>query len=109
MADVWKIIQRAGRGDVAARYDAILIDIDNGPQDMVQKSNIRFYGDRGIRLIAAALRPGGRAAIWSAGDDRALVGRLAKAGFDVEVVRAQSHAGARSRTYAIFVADLPSG
>lgn len=107
ITDVWQLIARAGRGDADGRYDAILIDIDNGPKDMVQKSNLRLYGDRGIRSMAAALRPGGRTAIWSAGDDQAFAGRLAKAGFQVEVVRARPHTNARSRTYAIFVADLP--
>lgn len=105
--DVWKVIARAGQGDNAARYDALLVDIDNGPKDMVQKSNVRLYSQSGIELMKAALRPAGRAAIWSAGDDTAYVTRLRRAGFKVEVVRAQPHAGARSRTYAIFVADLP--
>lgn len=105
--DVWKVIERAGQGDNAARYDALLVDIDNGPKDMVQKSNVRLYGQSGIELMKAALRPGGRAAIWSAGDDNTYVTRLRRAGLKVEVVRAQPHAGARSRTYAIFVADLP--
>jgi spermidine synthase len=105
--DVFSVLLRAADGNDAVRYDAILVDIDNGPQDMVQKINARLYTPRGISTMAAALRPGGRAAIWSAGDDRAYVGRLAAAGFKVEVVRAASHAGGRTRSYAIFVADQP--
>ncbi len=107
VADVSEVIARAAQGDGAARYDAILVDIDNGPKDMVQKVNARLYTHRGIDVMAAALRPGGRAAIWSASDDRAYVSRLASAGFKVDVVRAASHAGGRARSYAIFVADLP--
>jgi spermidine synthase len=103
--DVVAVIARAAQGGDADRYDAILVDIDNGPKDMVQKDNIRLYTRRGIEVMAAALRPGGRAAIWSASDDRAYVGRLTAAGLKVEVVRAASHAGGRARSYAIFVAD----
>lgn len=106
VGDVQEIILRAGRksGD-GERYDVILIDIDNGPKDMVQKTNAGLYGRRGIESMSAALHPGGRLAIWSAGDDRAFADRLARAGLKVEIVRAQPHAGSRSRTYAIFVAD----
>jgi spermidine synthase len=106
VSDVWDVLARAGANN-ALRYDAILVDIDNGPKDMVQKSNIRLYQRRGIELIFSALNSGGRAAIWSASDDRAFVGRLAAAGLKVEVVRAGLHANARSASYAIFVADKP--
>lgn len=107
--DVSSVIARAADGDAAMRYDAILVDIDNGPKDMVQKVNARLYTRRGIDVMAAALRPGGRAAVWSASDDRAYASRLSSAGFKVEVVRAASHAGGRARSYAIFVADRPVG
>src|SRR5260221_3066103 len=48
------------------RYDAIVLDIDNGPTAMVQQPNARLYNPKGIRLMMMALKPGGRAAIWSA-------------------------------------------
>jgi spermidine synthase len=109
VGDVWEIIGEAAasvpEGAEDRRYDAILIDIDNGPQDMVQKSNLRLYTNRGIAIMAAALRPGGRVAIWSAGADTAFAHRLARAKLQVEVVRAKPNAASRSRTYAIFVAD----
>jgi spermidine synthase len=101
VADVWEVLARAGE----AQYDAILLDVDNGPSGMVQKSNARLYDRAGIERIAAALRPGGRAAIWSAGDDPRFAARLVAAGLDVEVVRAKPHANARNPAHVIFVAD----
>jgi spermidine synthase len=101
IADVWDIIARAGPN----RYDAILLDIDNGPVAMVQKRNARLYADEGIERLLAVLKPGGRAAIWSAGQDRAFAARLTKAGLKVEMVPAKLHATAKRCAYTIYVAD----
>ena len=101
IADVWDVIARAGR----ARYDAVLLDIDNGPTAMVQKQNSRMYDREGLDRIAAVLKPGGRAAIWSAGLDHAFARRLATAGFAVQVVPAKLHATAKRCACTIFVAD----
>jgi len=101
IADVWNVIARAGRD----RYDAILLDIDNGPTAMVQKQNARLYDRRGLRMIADALKPGGRVAIWSARPDPAFARRLREAGFKVEAVPAKLHPNAKRCTYIIYVAD----
>ena len=101
VADVWDVIARAGH----ARYDAVLLDIDNGPTAMVQKQNSRVYDRQGLEKIAAVLRPGGRAAIWSAGLDHGFERRLAGAGFAVAVVPAKLHANAKRCACTIFVAD----
>jgi spermidine synthase len=99
--DVWDLITRAGRG----RFDALLLDIDNGPAAMVQKQNARLYNRHGLRQIAAALKPGGRAAIWSASPDRGFVHRLGEAGFKVQVVPAKLHPTSKQHACTIYVAD----
>ncbi|MGD9664132.1 MAG: spermidine synthase [Novosphingobium sp.] len=87
-------------GDVAAAiadaqhgYDAILLDVDNGPDGLVRMENDAIYTRDGLAAARAALRPGGVLAIWSAGPDPAFTRRLGKSGFVVEeqVVRARSN------------------
>ena len=100
-ADVWDVIAQAGR----ARYDAVLLDIDNGPAAMVQKQNSRLYGRDGLERIATVLKPGGRVVVWSAHPDAAFAQRLADAGFTVQVVAAKLHPNAKRPACTIFVAD----
>jgi spermidine synthase len=99
--DVWHVIARAGR----SKYDVILLDIDNGPTAMVQKENSRVYNSAGLQRISAALKPGGRAAIWSACPDHAFADRLYEIGFEVKIVPAKLYANAKRCAYTIFVAD----
>lgn len=99
--DVYNVLTKAG----SMGYDAILLDIDNGPTAMVQEENGRLYGDAGIRRLAAALNPGGRAVIWSAGEDDAFNRRLRRAKLAVEVVRAKPHAAARRTGIVLYVAE----
>jgi spermidine synthase len=101
--DVWTVIAHAG----CDRYDALLLDLDNGPTAMVQKSNARLYNPVGIRLISAALKPGGRAAIWSASRDRAFADNLRAAGFQAQAVPAKLYNTARRSRYTIYIADKP--
>lgn len=74
-----------------AAYDAILLDVDNGPTGAVQRENDRLYGIAGITACHAALRSQGVLAVWSAGPDEAFVRRLGKAGFTVEEQRVYAH------------------
>ena len=67
-----------------AGFDAILLDVDNGPDGLVQLANERLYCDWGLRATYAALRPSGVLAIWSAYADADFVARLERAGFSVE-------------------------
>lgn len=87
------------------RYDAILLDVDNGPVAMVQRENRQLYSREGIARIAASLRPGGRVAIWSASRHHAFADRLAAAGFAVEAVPARVYANSRRHDHVIYVAD----
>jgi spermidine synthase len=98
--DVWNVLATA-----RDRYDALVLDIDNGPTAMVQQPNARLYGPKGIRRMLAALKPGGRAAIWSAARDQAFANRLSEAGFRVEAIPAKLYAKAKRFGCTIYVAD----
>jgi spermidine synthase len=101
VADVWEILARAG----PSRYDAVMLDIDNGPDGLVQKQNNRLYDRDGLQRLATVLKPGGRAAIWSAWLDKDFTRRLSAAGFMVQTIPAKLHAHAKRCAYTIFVAD----
>jgi spermidine synthase len=80
-----------------SRYDAILLDVDNGPAGLSRAANDQLYDQRGLIAASAALRPGGMLAVWSAGSDDGFVARLNKTGFGVEEVpvRANRKRGTR--------------
>ena len=87
-------------GDVVAliegansSYDAILLDVDNGPDGLTRTGNDRLYSARGLGAAKRALRPGGILAVWSASPDAVFAQRLRNAGFGVNevVVRARSN------------------
>jgi spermidine synthase len=80
--DVAKLI-----GTRRAHYDAILLDVDNGPDALTAPGNASLYGAAGLARSFAALRPRGLLAIWSAADDPSFTKRLTRAGFAVETER----------------------
>ena len=84
-------------------FDAILLDVDNGPDGLTVESNDRLYSPAGLAAARAALRPGGMLAVWSAAPDVGFTQRLRRAGFAVaeETVRARGRKGAR---HVIWVA-----
>ncbi|MCC0805605.1 spermidine synthase [Methylobacterium sp. W2] len=91
-------------GDVVAAiraassaYDAILLDVDNGPDGLTRPENDRLYNEMGLAAAMAALRPAGVLAVWSAHPDRHFTQRLRRGGFGVEEVpvRANVTSGAR--------------
>ncbi|MEO0055650.1 MAG: hypothetical protein RLZZ50_1597 [Verrucomicrobiota bacterium] len=98
-------------GDVGAvlgraKWDVIALDVDNGPAAMVSGGNSSLYDRRGVERLFAALRPGGRLLVWSAGPDRGFERRLASAGFTgVRADAPRAGVRARSRGYVIFVAE----
>lgn len=99
--DVRALIRRGAR----TPYDVIVLDIDNGTTAMVKNENNQLYSAAGLRQLALALKPGGRAAIWSACPDAALEKRLQRTGLAVQAVPAKLHKHAKRSTYMIYVAD----
>jgi spermidine synthase len=82
---------RLQHGDVLARiaeaeraYDAILLDVDNGPSALAHRANARLYAPKGLRACHRALKPGGVLAVWSAGPDERFLERLSAAGLEPE-------------------------
>jgi spermidine synthase len=75
---------RARIAEARGAFDAILLDVDNGPSALVQAGNDALYGDTGVRACRDALRVGGVLAVWSAGPDEHYRARLERAGFAVE-------------------------
>ena len=86
-------------------YDAILLDVDNGPDALSRESNDRLYDLAGLGQAKAALKPGGLLAIWSAAPDPAFARRLGKAGFAVEEVTVRAHAGRKGAKHMIWLAS----
>lgn len=98
-------------GDVGAvmrerpgAFDAIMLDVDNGPDPMTTSGNGSLYTDAGVRTSAAALRPGGRLVYWSAQDDRKFERTLRRAGLAAETSRVWSH-GTKGTLHTLFVAS----
>ena len=100
-------------GDVAGtlrastrRFDAILLDVDNGPAAFTASHNTRLYDDSGLAAVRAALKAGGVLAVWSAREDRRFEQRLRHGGFTVQVERVRGrlkHGGPR---HTIFLGRL---
>src|ERR1700760_1914188 len=99
--DVGDVIA-SGRGG----FDAILLDVDNGPDGLSRSANDRLYDLRGLLAARAALRPKGLLAVWSAAPNKAFVDRLGHAGFAVEEVKARANKG-RGGRHIIWVATNP--
>ena len=98
-------------GDVAAaiaadrnRYDAILLDVDNGPDGLVRAANDGIYSAAGLASAKAALRPGGVLAIWSAAPDARFTRRLTAAGFRVEEAAVRARASGKGARHVIWFA-----
>lgn len=89
-------------------YDAILLDVDNGPDGLVRVENDALYSAAGLREAKAALTPGGVLAIWSAAPDPGFRRRLEKAGFAVDEVRVAARSNGKGAKHVIWFAT-PSG
>lgn len=84
-------------------YDAILLDVDNGPEGLTRKANDRLYDWEGLSAAQTALRPGGMLAVWSSGPNQNFTERLRKMRFGVDVVRVRAR-GTRGARHVIWIA-----
>jgi spermidine synthase len=85
-------------------FDAILLDVDNGPDGLTKKSNDRLYDAFGLSAALQALRPGGILAIWSAAPDDSFTKRLRRAGFVTEEIRVRASRSKRGAKHMIWLA-----
>jgi len=102
-------------GDVALslksnreKFDAVLLDVDNGPTAFTAAENAWLYGDRGIAAARAALKPGGVLAVWSARDDRKFEQRLRYGRFTVQTERVRARLKKGGPRHTIFLAHKPA-
>jgi spermidine synthase len=101
-ADVGEVIRSE-----AAAFDAVLLDVDNGPEGLTRKANDALYDLKGLGGTRAALRPGGVLAVWSSGPNPKFTWRLRKAGFEVEEVRARANGSRGGARHVIWIATRP--
>ena len=88
----------------AAKFDAVLLDVDNGPAALTSSDNAWLYDDQGIAAALGALKRSGVLAVWSAREDRKFEKRLRQGGFAVEVERVRGRSKNGGPHHTIFVA-----
>jgi spermidine synthase len=99
-ADVNRLIQAGPE-----RYDAILLDVDNGPEGLTRKGNDALYTKSGLNAARNALRPGGVLAVWSSGPDAAFTKRLRSAAFEVNEINIRATGKGRGVRHLIWMAS----
>ena len=97
--DVGNLIRSKG-----STYDAILLDVDNGPEGLTSKLNDRLYDERGLKAARGALRPGGVLAIWSSTSSKLFTERLRASGFHCNQIVIRAH-GVRSVVWIAAAVD----
>jgi spermidine synthase len=97
--DVGRMIRSA-----IATYDAIMLDVDNGPEGLMRAGNDGLYTLAGLRATHRALRPNGIFAVWSSAPDPAFTERLGKAGFDAEANSVRAHRGRSGARHVVWIA-----
>jgi spermidine synthase len=93
--------------DAQEQFDAILLDVDNGPSAPILSANRRLYDAAGIRACRRALRRGGVLAVWSTGPDDGYIAALGRAGLVAEHRRIQTGHGRKGIRHVIFLARKP--
>jgi len=99
VADVGSLI-----GQASSTYDAILLDVDNGPDGLVRRANDGLYSRGGLAAAKAALKPGGILAIWSAAPDKPFARALADGGFAVDEVAVRARSNGKGAKHVIWFA-----
>ncbi len=88
-------------------WDAILLDVDNGPSGLTRESNDRLYGKLGLKSSFNALRPGGVLAVWSSAVDEPFTQRLKRAGFKTEIVSVRARKSGKGSKHTIWLGVKP--
>jgi spermidine synthase len=89
-------------------FDAILLDVDNGPEGLTRDSNDVLYDLQGLRAAGMALRSGGVLAVWAARPDPKFTLRLRKAGFEVDELKVRANKSRAGSTHIIWIATRDS-
>jgi spermidine synthase len=98
---------RAPIAAASSLYDAILLDVDNGPEGLTRKANDGLYGAEGLAAARVALRPGGVLAIWSSSPSEPFTKALRRAGFVVNEVRVRANGRGGGARHIIWMATKP--
>ncbi|MDQ0322561.1 spermidine synthase [Pararhizobium capsulatum DSM 1112] len=85
-------------------YDAILLDVDNGPEGLTRRKNDDLYSVAGLRAARAALRPNGVLSVWSSAPDAGFTRRLHEAGFSVEELKVRASTKGSGARHVIWMA-----
>ncbi|MEQ9814344.1 MAG: hypothetical protein RLO50_16310 [Azospirillaceae bacterium] len=99
----------ATMGEATGAFDAILLDVDNGPDGLTRPGNDALYGEAGLRIARGALTPGGVLAVWSAAPDPAFSRRLSRAGFDAATESVRAGRSKRGPRHTIWTAVRDDG
>jgi spermidine synthase len=102
VGDVGELIRSSDAG-----FDAILLDVDNGPDGLTRTSNDSLYDHQGLRAAHEALRKGGVLAVWSSGPDAKFTRRLKDSGFRAEAVNARASTKRSGARHVIWLAVKP--
>jgi spermidine synthase len=97
IGDVARVIEQS-----EARFDALMLDADNQTTSMNTAGNARLYQASGLAAVHRALRPGGTAVYWSAGEEPVFVERFGKSGFEVEVQRVRRHPSSKASHFLLI-------
>ena len=99
VGDVAEVLESPGSG-----FDAVLMDVDNGPEGLVRSANDWLYAGAGLAATANALRGGGVLGVWSVSTDDRFTKRLESAGFEVEIETARPHRAGRGARHVLWFA-----
>jgi spermidine synthase len=88
----------------SSSFDAILLDVDNGPEGLTREANDALYDRNGLSAARAALHPGGVFAVWSSGPNPGFTQRLRKAGFSVDEARVRANGGRGGARHVVWIA-----
>jgi len=108
ICDVAALIDDANDG-TCAKFDAILLDVDNGPDGMVRADNNRIYSRTGLGKARDALKPGGIVSVWSAAPDHGFRRRMKEARLDVEEVSVRSRPNNKGAHHVIWFGHKRGG